>query len=649
MKTITKSSIKKELNKFSYYLQLFNEHQEDLLICKCGNKIIFNSNAITYNIQEGLTRSTYETEFDTSNILFGKRKLNVFCTKCRTDYSLKENSNYVQNLNNIFFDRFNLIENEKDVIFYRFLAGKNYRFENDKVILTSEILESYIKINKKTNKIYIKQFGKTKHVQIHLENVYKEILEFFKDKEDISYKDGFINVHDWIGKLAKQLRDVKNMNVVEELMGLMTGTDGIEVLQKIAVIFLSILIYPNLSTISLTKGNIFLYDLIANCPMPNRNYLKKEKATSPLKIFNTLIVLKNDFLQKKLDSDDTSILKNENQSTAYLHLINKLKAESHKIQTNSDHIKREGGQLVVRDKVKNLQISPLLFNKITSFKQYVEIINWLRLIKYEELLRFIQKYEIDFLLNAYKGLEFREDLTSDRINQFLLLMFDYCKQDFYVNRMGESINIDYTPASIYSFDLYDDCHRMIIELQWDPKVVLFKTKTNMELNTLHQNLLKHRSYVSNNEINKRFVEFSSKFKFLEKYSDDLKIYLSIHLIETPEELMNEAVEMHNCAGSYIRRVANGEYLSFIVYDNSPEKTSDDYDKYMMVLEITPLGLEFVGVKAKFNKYGTNRFKDDIIKYLVDKDIIYKQVPSISKDIQSKEVSYEGFYDKITKS
>ena len=124
--------------------------------------------------------------------------------------------------------------------------------------------------------------------------------------------------------------------------------------------------------------------------------------------------------------------------------------------------------------------------------------------------------------------------------------------------------------------------------------------------------------------------------------------MKIDLIETPEQLMNEAVEMHNCAGSYVRKVANGQYLSFIVLDNNPKRTKEEYYKYMMVLEITPLGLEFVGIKSKFNKYGSNRFKEDVKKYLIDKDINYKDVPSIKTDVQSNETSYKGFFENIIK-
>ena len=208
----------------------------------------------------------------------------------------------------------------------------------------------------------------------------------------------------------------------------------------------------------------------------------------------------------------------------------------------------------------------------------------------------------------------------------------------------------YNSVLSYDFNLFDDCYRMIEELKWDPNKVLFKIKSQKKLFELHENLLKHRSYVNNAEINGRFIEFSEKFKYLEDYSEDLKksIGLTINLIQTPEELMNHAVDMHNCAGSYVRKVANGQYISFIVFDNSKERNQDEFYKYMMVLEITPLGLEFVGIKSRFNKYGSNRFKENVKKYLIDKDINFKNVPSIQQDVQSNEFAYQGFFEKIIK-
>ena len=294
--------------------------------------------------------------------------------------------------------------------------------------------------------------------------------------------------------------------------------------------------------------------------------------------------------------------------------------------------------------MKNKVISPFWFNKLKRFSDYEKSIQWLRIVKYEQFIDLLNKYDIDFLLNAYRVLEFRDDLNFERINQFLELMKDYCITTLKLE--SEDQLTSYEPVVKFDFNLYDDCYRMIEELKWEPKKVLFKIKKMDKLHELHENLLKHRSYVNNSDINDRFIKFSQEFKFLENYSENIGIHFKIKVIETPEELMNQAVEMHNCAGSYVRKVANGQYISFLVWDESPERTKEEYYKYMMVLEITSLGLEFVGIKSKFNKYGSNRFKEDVKKYLIDKSINFKDVPSIKTDIQSNEVAYKGFFENM---
>jgi len=93
--------------------------------------------------------------------------------------------------------------------------------------------------------------------------------------------------------------------------------------------------------------------------------------------------------------------------------------------------------------------------------------------------------------------------------------------------------------------------------------------------------------------------------------------------------------MKNCAASYVRRVSLGEYVAFNVYDNNYERKSEEFYEYMMVLELGKYGLEFVGVKGPCNIYGPDRFKKDVIKFLEDNDIAYKEIPSIKLGVNNQ--------------
>jgi len=641
---MNKKQIIKELSSNYYYLPCINITGDDLYMCSCGYMGTISPERITYKISDEM--SIFDMKGDShalDGFLQGKRILNIRCEKCSKDLSSDDVTLRLQNLNTNFFERFYVTEKDNYIQINRISAGVNYDInEKNK---SYNIIDSYIRVNKQTGKIFIKQFEDEKHKHITIDKLFDSTILFFEKRSEVTYSDGYINLHDWIGKLSKIIRDIKNMNIVDELLNLMIGKSGFDIIAKIAVVFLSIISYSNLSTISLTKGNIFLFDLLANCKIPDEKYLKKTKATSPLKIFNSLVKLQNEKIQKRLDESDTSKMEYVHTDSKSL-LINKIKQEQFDVKKESEQIKKNRGKVFIKEIINDKTITPFWFSKLNKYSDYERSLNWLRIVNKEEFLDLLNKHDLNFLINAYKVIEFRDDLNLDRIKQFLDLMTDHCLT---LNQLENTNQLDnYNSILSYDFNLYDDCYRMIEELKWDANKVLFKIKTQKKLFELHENLLKHRSYINNAELNGRFIEFSEKFKYLENYSEDLKIGLKINLIQTPEELMNHAVDMHNCAGSYVRKVANGQYISFIVFDNSKERTQEEFYKYMMVLEITPLGLEFVGIKSRFNKYGSNRFKENVKKYLIDKDINFKNVPSIQQDVQSNEFAYQGFFEKIIK-
>jgi len=644
IKSLLKQSVS-DLNKnFIYYLPCVDIEGNDLYICTCGNSMTVSPNQTTYMVNEDSYLHTEESE-NLHDILRDKKIVSIICDKCQQNFSEQENSIKIQNLNFQFYEKYN-IENDSNFTTLIKIRGGMYQNNIDGTKIKKPKIEySYIRINKKTKKIYIKQFSDEKHKQIKLSTLIANVLQFFQKNKEVSYSDGYINIHDWIGRIAILIRDSKNMNIIDDLMTLMVGKSGIDILEKTSVILLSIILYPNLSTISLTKGNIFLFDLIFNCPLPDAKKFKEKELTSPLKIFNFLISIKNKKIQKELDGDDKNKIEYTYKSLKD-NIIKNLNLKKSNIFNENEVVKKNNGKVFVRDEIKNKRISPYIFNKLQKYSEYEELIQWLRFISYENLIELVKKYPIEFLVSAYKQMEFRDDLNFDRIKQFLTLMLSYCVDVFQLESSEQVTN--FSPVKSFNFNLYDDCFRMLVELNWSPNKVLYKIKDYRDFSKFHSNLIKHRSFISNSEANDRFVEFSNKFKFLETYSSDLDINLKINLINTPMELMNQAVDMHNCAGSYIRRVSNGEYIAFIVYDNSPNKTSDEFYKYMMVLEITPLGLEFVGIKSKYNKYGSNRFKEEVKKYLIDKDISFQDVPSIKTDIQSNEPAYDGVFENILK-
>ncbi len=269
-----------------------------------------------------------------------------------------------------------------------------------------------------------------------------------------------------------------------------------------------------------------------------------------------------------------------------------------------------------------------IFNIIKDFNDYENLIKYIRFISYEDLIRLCMSYEKDFLIELYKIIEFREDVNYERIIQFSNLVKDFCKT-IDANKEDRVVIED---ISKYDFNIYDDCQRMLVELKWDFNKVFYKIKKHSKLLRFHDDLIKHRSYLNDQEVNEKYIDFSNKFKYLEEYKQGK---IKVKVIDLPNKLVDKAKEMKNCAASYVRRVSTGEYVAFSVYDNNPERKSEEFYEYMMVLELGKYGLEFVGVKGPCNIYGPDRFKKDVIKFLEDNDIAYKEVPSIKLGVDNK--------------
>ena len=617
---------------------------EDIFHCSCGNVSKSKSADASYVLDSSL--NAYDFDFSQLDSLFTRP--NIVCVKCGSDFSKKENYSRIQLANVFFKQNYYFEENESYLQIYKIQTGAiitNSKIKSSDVNIVHKF--SYIKVFKETKKIIYKKGSEDPEVTVELNNVISIVKEFFKQNQEVIIADGLIYMHEFIGRLSRLIIDSKNMNLVDELLNQMMGRSGLDIMEKVFSIFLGILCYPNLSTIALTKNNLFLYNLMTSCELPDVKYLQEKNATSPIKIFNALMTIKNEEIQKSLDADDTNKL-------GYVFVNSKGKEFSFKFTPeeinnfeNKSQISISHGTAFVRDSIKNQEISPFIFNKLNKFSDYKKIIQWLKFISYNELINLVKEYDMDVLSAVFELVEFRDDVNIDRIKQFLNIIVDYVKG--YENSKSEEMNdirfrfirnkFDYIKT--FDFNLYDDCMRMILELEWDPKKVLYKVNTFKKLGELHENLIKHRGFIPDSVANKKYVDFIKNFRYLEGKFNNLEI----RIIETPKDLLDNAVAMHNCAGSYINKVANGIHVPFLVYDNSLERKPEENYKFMMILEKTKIGLEFVGVKSKFNKYGSDRFKKDVMDFLVEKDISFKDVPSIKIGVQSSELSYAGSFDK----
>ena len=626
---------KKLKNTFCFH---HNEDEKEVYFCSCGKKIDHKNNEAN---PEEVVISIDSKEYDADIMSRFDDVVNVICPKCNKDYSKQKNLQFVIPSNKYFFSQFDFIK-EGDVIMLKKTKVKSSCTIKSRYIRFKDIT-SYISVNKKTKQLFYKSYNSKKEIEFSLDSIIDVLKEFYFESE-LNVVDNLISIHRFVSELASIVVDSKNMDVVEGLMNQMIGKPGIDVLFKINSIFFGIICYSNLSTIALTKGTVFLFDMMNNCNMPNVSVLSDEGVTSPLKIFNFLVSIENEKAQKEIEleknEDSEFVYKSKKDDNKFLKLNYDLKRWGFKGEEKSA-IVMSGGKINVREELKEKSVSKFIFNKIQRFEEYKQLIKFTKFISYDELVVLVMNHDVEFLVRLFELIEFRDDISSNSLKQIIPLVLDFLKNgrtvyDFAANRFvsggntqaknssvdyKEEVKINYNAITSFSFYEYDDCVRMINQLEWDRKKEFDKIKKISELKEYHDKLVEHYNMLSDRAKNERFVKFAEKFKYLEEYDGDYKLTL----LSQPKLVLEAAKDMKNCAGSYITRISKGQYLLLLAQDKSKEKSSEEKARFMLGLTVSTTGLQFEQFKGDCNFPASNRQREMMMSYLEDKDISYKDV------------------------
>ena len=609
------------------------EIEEDVYFCSCGKKINSKNNVAN---PEEITLSI-ENKYDVDVMSRFDDVINVICPKCKKDYSKQKNLQFVVDSNKYFFSKFDL-SIEGDLITLNKVKVKSSCTKKSRYVRFKD-LESYITVNKKTKKIFIKSYDTKKEKEVGLDNIVGALKSFYIDSDEINIVDNLIAIHRFLSESASVVVDSKNMDIIEGLMNQMVGKPGVDVLYKVNCIFFGIICYSNLSTIALTKGTVFLFDLMNNCNMPKVSTLHEQGATSPLKIFNFLVSLENEEAQKEIESE-----KEEASDFVYKSKDNKLHNLKFDLkrwgfdESKKSALVKDGGKLNVREDLKIKSVSKFIFNKIDKFNDYKRLIRFTKFLSYEELVSLVMNYDIQFIVNLFDLVEFREDINLDSLKQIIPLTLDWLESgrtsynfssvhsDRLSSKNGgielkEGVKVNYAAVSSFSFYEYDDCVRMINALEWDRNKEFNKIKKVKDLKEYHDKLVEHFNLLSDKAKNERFVEFAKKFKYLEDYIGDYKLTL----LSQPKLVLDAARDMKNCAGSYVTRISRGQYLLLLASDKSKERNSDEKSRFMLGLNVSNEGLIFEQFKGDCNFPASNRQREMMKLYLEDKDISYKDV------------------------
>lgn len=613
-----------EIKKQYIFHHLDEENNKEVYFCNCGKKIEKKEQ----DGKSGEITIEYDPDdpYKDADILERFERDVIVCPKCEKDYSVSKNFQLIKDSNSYFYGAFKYENTEERLTLYK-VRIKGACTSNSRFVRFKEVF-SYISVDKVNKKIFVKDEDSKKEKEFNIDQVVKIVDNFYTFK-DLDIVDKLIEVHKFISYLSDIVSDSKNMDVVSGLLSQMEGRPGIDVLKKITTIFFGIICYSNLSTIALTKGTVFLYDMMSNCRLPNVQTLSDNGVTSPLHIFNFLVSLEHEDIKKEIESENDNKFVYKSKKGGELNINFDLERFGFKRSSNIDMTE---GSINVREELENKTVSKYIFKKIKSFKDYQTLIKYTKFIAYKDLIQLTMKHDIELLVNLFPLIEFRVDINMTSLNQMIHLVVDMLKTrhitysnmrsigDEKEEKKKEEVNLNYKLIPRLDFYEYDDSIMMIEELNWDRNKDFDKIKTVAELTEYHDQLSDHYNILSDSEKAERFKKFAKKFEYLEKYRDTLKV----KVLSNPREVLNASKEMRNCAGSYVTRISKGKYILMLVWDKSKRRKPKEEDFFMMGLNVSNVGLEFDQFKASFNKPASNRQRKLVMSYLRNKDISYRE-------------------------
>lgn len=652
--------VEKYKSKF-LFMKMDTEHG-DIYYCDCGE--IFTKDSVDPEITKELkethehvmgsikdsdreTVSEFESLYEGVKVGFQD---SVCCPSCSKNFQKVSNSEM-------------LINDKKP-----FLSGYVFKETEDSVCLIYSVIspdlgslqQAYfseqvkmIRFEKSTAKLFFKDFD-VEEIEFDLDEIIFVIDKFFVT--NTAKIVNLFDMHLFVGRLSNFIMDAKNINIVTELLEDLRnkiGDAGLPVIKKITSIFMGIIKYSNLSTIAMTKGSVFLYDLMLECDVPKPQVLIENNVTSPIKIFNFLIQNYIKKLNEEVNSDNKDVHEfvfkskqrinyDENGENINVENLSEEKTINLHFNTNNIESKEEGkvkrvnGKYQVADAIEDGSVSKFIFNKITKFSEYKKVIKCFKFVNKQELILLLQKYELEFLINVIDLIYFRNRTSFKELERILDIILDFTTVKSKENclYMDGVVHMNYEYTKRFSFINFDDSLMMMEVLQFDPKVQFNKIRTWNELVEYHDNLVKYFAVLKEQEKNGTIEEFVTRFANLES-KEDYEGPLEIRLLSTPKMIINEGIEMRHSASAYARNVAQGQYLMGQVYDNDPERTQNEPQRYTIGFTYNKwAGLEFDQVKGFANELGegipkkTDRFKKLMMQWLTKKDISFRPIDDL---------------------
>jgi hypothetical protein len=642
----------------------------DIYLCSCGHRFNIENTSVE------LKKELAEVNSEVSQMLHGDSNLmeefgdlykninmsmheKVDCPSCKKSFLKEENRRKLITKGIYFVSGFKFEENESESKIYYSKIKFDYSSDFDFV----ENFK-YIRIDKKTKQLFYSDYDNVEY-EFDLDEIVSVVNKMFITETQIVYNA--FDLHTFIHSLTNLVVDRSNIDIMTEMIDSIknrNGEIGLDIIKKVVIIFLGIIKYSNLSTIAMTKGPLFLYDMMIECKFPKPEVLLENKVTSPIKIFNFLAQNYVNELGKDIsaeDKDKQEFTFKSKQLIEFENVVNE-KGETIKDKQGDDitkavvkesseektlninftnnrnyktgRVKDTGFGFGVLEAIEDGSVSKFIFKNITRFSDYKYIIKYFKLINKQELILLLQRYDLEFLSYAIDLLYFRDKVTDFKEFQRVLdIMLDFVS---YKSNMPSVIGNNSSESKFellkdFDFIPYDDSLMMMTVLKFDRRRHFDKIKTWKELNEYHDNLVKYFKTIKSEEKNGAIEKFVSQFAFLEDRSN-YDGPLEINLLSTPAMIIKEGVELRHSGAAYAKNVASGQYLMGQVFDRDENRQEDELIRYTIGFKHDKYkGLVFDQIKGFANKLGSDRFKKLVMEWLEVKDVSFQPIKDLRID------------------
>ena len=531
------------------YSFIIEEEQDDVYFCDCGNVFKHTHKESISGIgsqsdeDDGLLQYLYpdadenKKMLNSSNDSLGYDEIyksikigtsdDILCPKCNKNFNTLNNQKRLIPINKDFLSEFETREDDEIlIIFYNKFKFQSIK-RGDDYKLDFIKTEKYLRFEKNTKKIFFKNFEGDEQ-EFDLDKVVHFANLMFQSDIEIIYN--IYDLQNYIGLLAKHVADVNNSNMISELLESareMNNYAGLDEVRKIVSIFLGIIKFSNLSTIALTKGGSFLYDLMVECDIPDSKTMIESNATSPVKIFNFLIDNYIRKINEEVNEDNKEkhefVFKSKTmiQSEEKYVEVKELDEEREmKINFNTNENykrkvkdKNSGAGYEVININEDATASKYIYKKLQNFTDFKQILKYFKFYNQKEIITLLQKYDLELLSEIIEIIYFRDKAPMDELHRIITIIKDFIQERALKKNPAADIKTLKPNCKFvreFEFTYYDDCIMMMEVLEFDKNREFTKIKEYHKLVEYHNNLVKYFNVVSD-ENKSKAINFSESF------------------------------------------------------------------------------------------------------------------------------------------